>query len=336
MKNVLYIGNQLSQSHKTATTIDTLSADLRNEGYTVFTTSKKQNKVLRLMDMLFHIVKYKSSVDLVLIDTYSTTNFYYAYACSQLCRFFKLKYVPILHGGNLPERLKTSPKKSHQIFYNAHINLAPSLYLKHHFSKAGYKNLVFIPNTIPLDRYKFQKRKIDKVKMLWVRSFSKLYNPLLAVRLLKLLKDEGVQASLCMVGPDNDGSMKEAKVLAKELEVDIEFTGKLSKSEWHAKASDFNVFINTTNIDNMPVSVIEAMALGLPIVSTNVGGLPYLLEDKEDAILVEPNDANLFKDAILDLRKNPGEVDKMTSKARQKVGQFDWKVVKQRWFSVLS
>lgn len=50
-------------------------------------------------------------------------------------------------------------------------------------------------------------------------------------------------------------------------------------------------FINTTNYDNKPISVIEAMACGLCIVSTNVGGISYLLEDEKDALLVPPDNS---------------------------------------------
>lgn len=335
MKHILYIGNQLSSGNKTATTIDTLSTLLRAEGYIVTTVSKKHNKVWRLLDMLSYIIKLRRKVDYVLIDTYSTTNFYYAYLCSQLCRVFKLKYMPILHGGNLTQRLKDSPIKSKQIFDNAYCNIAPSLYLLSNFKSYGYTNIKHIPNTIEIDNYNFLKRKVDTINLLWVRSFSTIYNPQLAVKLLKSLIDEGFNASLCMVGPDNDGSLKSTKLLAKELGVNVEFTGKLSKKEWIEKSKSYNIFINTTNIDNMPVSVIEAMALGLPVVSTNVGGLPFLIKNEVDGITVNPNNVNELKGAILKLKTHQAFLDKITTSARRKIEQYDWQVVKHKWFSEL-
>lgn len=334
MKTILYIGNQLS--NKTTTTIDTLSTLLRHEGFSVATASNKKNKILRLWDMLFHIIKHRKSTDYVLIDTYSTTNFYYAYLCSMLCQLFKLKYIPILHGGNLPERLKTSPQLSKQIFKNAHINVSPSRFLMSSFQEAGFKNITHIPNTIELKHYNFKERNLDEIHLLWVRSFSNIYNPKLAVHLFKSLLDDNFRASLCMVGPDNDGSLSETKRLANDLGIEVEFTGKLSKPEWHKKAEKFNVFINTTTVDNMPVSVIEAMALGLPVVSTNIGGLPFLIENNVDGILVEPNSVEAFKTAILKLKHDVYFKQQITTKARQKAERLDWNVVKHQWFSVLS
>jgi len=335
MKKLLYIGNQLSQKGKTETTIDTLSKSLILEGYNVFTASKIRNKIVRLLDMLFHILKYRNQVDFVLIDTYSTRNFYYAYLCSQLCRLFKLQYIPILHGGNLSNRLYNNPKLSEKIFNNAYKNIAPSEYILSEFKKYGYHNLICIPNSIEFKNYPFKERVFDKIKLLWVRSFSEIYNPLLAIDILNQLIKKGFEASLCMVGPENDGSLKKAKAYAKKLNVVVKFTGKLSKQEWIDLSKNYNIFINTTNFDNMPVSVIEAMALGLPVISTNAGGLPFLIENRKDGILVKPNDINAFVNALKKMVNNMEYTNSVALNARRKVEYFDWEVVRKQWFRVL-
>lgn len=309
---------------------------LIKEGFRLKTASTKTNKLIRLLDMLFHVVKYRKYANFVLIDTYSTSNFYFAYLVSQLCRFFNLRYIPILRGGNLAWRLKRSPNLSKSIFNNSYRNVAPSLFLISYFENAGFENLVYIPNNIAIKNYKFQSKQMDNIKLLWVRSFSEFYNPQLAVKLLKTLRDDGMDASLCMIGPDNDGSLIKTEALAKALKLNVEFTGLLSKEDWHDKASKYNIFINTTNIDNTPVSVIEAMALGLPVVSTNVGGMPFLIEHGVDGILVEPNDVNTFKTAIKNLIENKECALRMSQKARRKVEQFDWDIIKEKWISLLS
>ncbi|WP_452598597.1 glycosyltransferase family 4 protein [Pontimicrobium sp. MEBiC01747] len=335
MKQLLYIGNKLAGSGKTVTTIDTLSKLLQGEGYVVKTSSSKNNKLLRLLDMLLSIFRNSKSTDYVLIDTYSTQNFYYAYLCSQLCRILKLKYIPILHGGNLPNRLKNNPKLSKQLFKNAHINVAPSDYTKSNFESLNYTNIICIPNAIEINKYEFKPKKINTIRLFWVRSFSNLYNPNLAISILHKLIQIGYKASLCMVGPDNDGALEKAKEHAKTLNVEVSFTNKLSKEEWIKLSEHYNVFINTTNFDNMPVSVIEAMALGLPVVSTNVGGLPFLINDSKNGVLVEPNNANAFVEAIIDLQDNKEKVMSIITEARKKVEQYDWQTVKLKWLSIL-
>lgn len=335
MKNLLYIGNHLSKRGKTETTIETLSKSLQLEGYHVFVSSRIENKLLRLLDMLFSIVKQSQKVHYVLIDTYSTSNFYYAFLCSQLCRVFGLKYIPILHGGNLSKRLETNPILSKAIFKNAFINIAPSGYIQSEFKKHSYTNVVCIPNTIKIKNYTFKQKEYKDVNLLWVRSFSNIYNPFLAVKILKSLLEENIKATLCMVGPDNDGSLQAVKKYAEEIGVEVKFTGLLSKQQWIELSKDYNIFINTTNFDNMPVSVIEAMALGIPVISTNVGGMPFLIENEEDGILVNPNHSGEFVNAVKKLISDSEKIHKITLNARNRVENFDWEVVKKQWFSVL-
>ena len=335
MKKILYIGNKLSQKGKTDSTIDTLGKGLEELGFQVVYASSYKSILLRFIDMIWAVFKHRKTTDYVLIDTYSTLNFYYAFAVSQLCRWFHLKYIPILHGGNLPNRLKTSPKLSKAIFAFAYNNVAPSLYLKSHFESNSFSNVIFIPNSIKIEDYKFQKKNDPSVKLLWVRSFSEIYNPSLAIKVLKALKDENIEAELCMIGPEKDGSLESCKALAKKLALEVEFTGRLTKPQWHKKATDFNIFINTTHVDNAPVSVIEAMALGLPVISTNVGGMPFLIENKTDGILVEPNDVQAFVLAVKELTFNTKIATIIANNARRKVEDYDWNNVKYHWGNLL-
>jgi glycosyltransferase involved in cell wall biosynthesis len=332
---ILYIGNKLANKGFTPTSIETLGTFLRDESFVVKYSSGKKNKVLRLLDMLFSILKYRNKISFVLIDTYSTSNFYFAFFTSQLCRLLKLRYVPILRGGNLEARLKNDPKKSALIFNHAHTNIAPSLFLETIFENYGYTNLTYIPNTIALENYTFKKRNKILPTLLWVRSFAEIYNPGMAIKVVESLKAKGIEAELCMVGPEKDGSLAKTKALAKQLNISVKFTGKLSKKDWIALSESYDIFINTTNFDNTPVSVIEAMALGMPVVSTNVGGIPYLLEDQKDGLLVAKNDVSEMVYAIESLVNSPELVQKIAQNAKNKADQFDWEVVKAQWKMLL-
>ena len=334
MTNVLYIGNALAQKGNTSTTIDTLGDQL-SEFCNVSIASNKSNKILRLLDMVWSVIKFNKRTDYVLIDTYSTHNFYYALVVSQFCRLLRIKYIPILHGGNLEKRLIHNSRLSKLLFSNANKLVAPSKFLESIFLKYGYDNLSFIPNSIEIDNYTYRQREINNLNLLWVRSFSSIYNPELALLVLEELKSKGLNSNLTMVGPEVDGSMQRTKALATEKKLDVKFTGKLSKKDWINLSKSHNIFINTTNIDNTPVSVIEAMALGLPVVSTNVGGIPYLIQDKKEGILVPPNDAKKMSDAILEIC-NDVDLRKLISKnARSKVEDFDWNKIRCKWQQVL-
>ncbi|MBD0823887.1 glycosyltransferase family 4 protein [Aestuariibaculum marinum] len=335
MINLVYIGNKLNNTKATVTSIDVLGPLLEGEGVHVHYASNKSNKALRFWDMVFAVVKHRKSTDYVLIDTYSTFNFYYAFVVSLLCRVWNLKYIPILHGGNLPDRLIRNPKMCQSIFNHAFKNVAPSQYLKSKFEHEGYSNILNIPNSINLGAYAFQQRTVEAMNLLWVRAFDKTYNPLLAIDILKALQGAGQSATLTMVGPDKDGTLQQAKDYADKLGLTVNFTGKLEKQDWIQLSQQCNIFINTTNFDNMPVSVIEAMALGLPVISTNVGGLPFLIENEQDGMLVPPNSVKPFVEAAMCLKNDSELTKKITLNARKKVEQYDWEIVKGLWISLL-
>ena len=297
-------------------------------------SSSVKNKVLRFFAMLWSVVQFRK-VDCVLIDTYSTSNFWYAFATSQLCRVMQLKYIPILHGGNLAFRLKNNPKICQMIFRYSFRNVAPSLFLMDQFTAAGYENLVYIPNSIELENYPFLEREKAKPNLLWVRSFAKIYNPIMAIEVFASLKKKYPEATLCMVGPEKDGSLATAKQRVKDLDLDVLFTGKLSKPDWIKKSTEYDIFINTTHFDNMPVSVVEAMSLGMAVVSTNVGGIPYLIKDQIEGLLIPDNDVIQMVEAVDRLIENPVLFNEITENAREKSELFDWQSIRIKWATIL-
>lgn len=333
---ILYIGNKLSKQGYSATTIETLGALLEQEGFDVMYASSKKNKLFRFTEMLLTTFKNATSVDYVLIDTYSTQNFWYAFFISQLCRILNIKFIPILHGGNLPQRIKKSYFFSKMIFNNAHYNVAPSNYLLKNFEHFNFPNLVLIPNSIEIDNYSFKTRFNQmNPQLLWVRSIDPIYNPEMAIQVHSILKSKFPLAKLSMVGPYKGINEQELNKIIKLYNSDVTVTGKLSKSEWHNYSLNFNIFINTTHFDNTPVSLIEALALGLPVVSTNVGGIPYLVKDRETALLVNDSDSQAMADAIIELIENPELAQNLAMYGRKLAEQFDWQIVKKQWKEIL-
>lgn len=329
--SLIYVGNQLAVHGKTATTIDILSDLLKNEGHLVISTSSKKNKMLRLYNMIKTVHRYRKVTSHVLIDTYSTTNFWYAIIIGRLCEIHRLKYIPILHGGNLPQRWHTHPKVLKRYLNKAHRVVSPSDYLKHAFAKAGFHQTKVIPNSIELSHYPFLQRSMATCNLLWVRSLDAIYNPMMAIKALEIVQKTDPEATLTMVGPDKDGSMEGCKKYVQHKKLNVEFTGLLSKKEWIERSTTASIFLNTARFDNMPVSILEAMALGLPVISTRVGGIPHMIEDGVNGILVPSNDVEAMVIAIHGLLKKPDLVHKLSKNGIEFVRKYDWTVVKEQW-----
>lgn len=272
-----------------------------------------------------------------MIDTYSTKAFMYAWLVARMASALDVRYVPILHGGNLPQRFAKSPRMSRQIFSQSLTNAAVSPYLEQHLKANNYSS-VLIPNSIELKQYPYKERKTLKPTLLWVRAFHNIYNPQMAVRVLEMLSKTYPDARLTMVGPEKDGSLADCQNLVVNLGIQdrVTFTGKLTKQEWISLSENHDIFLNTTRFDNLPVSVIEAMALGLPVVSTNVGGLPFLIKDSENGLLVADNDIAGMHSCIERLLTESTLAIDITTRARAHAEQFDWCNIKHKWFNILN
>ncbi len=334
MKTIVYIGNQLSGSGNTPTTIDVLVPEIESLGIRVVTASKKLNKILRLADMLTTIVKHRKA-DAVIIDTYSTSAFYFALACAQLCRLLHLKYIPVLHGGNLPQRFIKSPVLTRLLFGYSFTNIAVSLYLEEVLIKYGYRHRL-IENSIRIANYTFTQRVQAAPAFIWVRAFDSIYNPGMAIQVFNHIHQHDSRATLVMVGPDKDGSMEKCKAMVNDmgLQAYVTFTGKLGKEEWRSIAGRQDIFINTSSFDNLPLSVIEAMALGLVIVSTDAGGLPFFLQHKENAVLSPVNDKEKMIANIEAILSGAIQAPLLSRNARATAEQYDWNIIKNKWIAL--
>ena len=184
-----------------------------------------------------------------------------------------------------------------------------------------------------------KERNFIQPNLFWVRSIHSIYNPEMAIKVLFELRKIQPQAKLCMVGPVKDGSIHKMKLLIKKLKLDdhVIISGKLAKEEWITLSSDYDIFINTTNFDNHPISIIEAMALGLPIVSTNVGGIPNLLVNDKTAKLVQPNDVSSMVSKILEYISNDYERIQISKSARDvAVENYNKEKNIQKWFKIIN
>lgn len=335
MKPILYIGNHLSRNEGYPSVAETI-APLLEPDCIFHLVSRKRNKIVRLLEILGAVIRFGRKEQPIVIDVYSTLNFYYALLTGLLCRLIRADYFCVLHGGNLPARLQQNPHLCRLLFGGAKENIAPSGYLQTAFQRAGYVTRL-IPNFIPIENYIFRRRTTLRPRLLWVRAFDASYNPKMAIQVLHLLVETYPDAELCMVGPDKDGSMADCQSLVQYLGLSerVSFTGRLPKADWIALSQDYDIFISTTNFDNTPVSVIEAMALGLPIVSTEVGGVPYLIENRVNGLLVEKGNAKATHEAICSLINNPLWANMLAQEARKKAETFTWERVKPLWLEIL-
>jgi glycosyltransferase involved in cell wall biosynthesis len=330
---ILMIGNHLPVSSGNINFWHYLAERLRLNNWEIITTSSKTDKFMRLLDMLTTIWRRRKEYSLAQIDVFSGQAFIFAYLSGQLLSLIGKPFVLTLHGGGLPEFFQKYPKPIRHLFSNAAEIVTPSGYMREAF-RSVRADIRLIPNPIEVTSARFRVRETAAANLIWVRAFHSVYNPQMAVRVLKTLVDHGFDAHLIMLGPNKgDGSQAETLQLAKNLNVDqvIHVVGGVPHKQipdWLDKA---DIFINTTNYDTAPRSVLEAMANGLCVVSTNVGGIPFLLKDEVDCLLVAPNDHEAMANAIMRILAEPQLSEKLSANARKSTEEFDWSTILPQW-----
>lgn len=332
-KSVLLIGNFLSSSVGIRGVSEDLRMRLVANGWNVYWASDQLNKIHRLFDMIVAVYRFRKMYKVANVEVYSGDAFIWA---ELVCRFLTLlrkSFNLSLHGGILADFAKRYPHRVQCLLtFATHVN-TPSRYLQRYFLVMRH-DIDWLPNGLDIARYHSRQRDFHRPRLVWLRAFHEIYNPQLAVVTLSILRSQLYDCTLLMVGPDKlDGSYEATKNIARTKGVydSIQFVGPVDKSSVPELLNKGDIFLNTTRFESFGVSVMEAAACGLPIVTTNVGELAYLWDNEQDALLVPPDDPQAMAAAVRRILTEPGLAEKLSTNARSKAEGFDWSVILPQW-----
>ncbi len=337
-RSVLIIGNFLSHANGSRGVCEDLAGRLQETGWRVSAASRQRRQGFRLADMLVTAWRDRRRYSVAQIDVYSGSAFSYAEAVAWVLRRAKKPYVLTLHGGNLPGFAERHPLRVRRLLQSAACVTAPSGYLAAQMHEYA-PGIRVVPNPIDVNSYPFALRRSPHPRLMWLRAFHEIYRPAMAIDVVRDLHETTPDVRLTMVGPDKgDGSYPRAReaVLRAGLEAQCHFVGPVSKSDVPQWLAQGDIFLNTTSIDNTPVTVLEAMACGLCIVSTDVGGMPYLVKHEQDALLVPPDNPSAMAAAVRRLFEEPGLAERISHNGREEAEDHDWSRVLPAWESLLN
>ena len=330
--SLLIVGNFLSKTKLTRGVCEELATRLSTGGVRVLTTSSRVSRGARLFDMAWTAWSQRKRYDVAQIDVFSGSAFLWAETVCRVLRRAAKPYILTLHGGDLPRFSKRHPRRVQRLLGSANAVTVPSKYLLE--TMQPYReDLLLLRNGIDLNRYRFRLREKPEPRLVWLRAFHQIYNPSLAPRVVALLQKEFPDIRLTMIGPDKDGSWTATRRTALELRVfdRIEWSAGIAKEQVPEVLKQFDVFLNTTDFDNSPVSVMEALACGLCVVTTDAGGLPYLLNDGDNALLVARDDPHAMAGAVRRVLKEPGLAARLSRNGRDLSENSDWSRVLPQW-----
>jgi len=230
--------------------------------------------------------------------------------------------------GQAPDHLQRSAVARNAIA-RVDLNVVPSRFLVDVFHEFGIDASI-IPNIVDLDRFQFRDRNPLRPRLVSTRNFDALYNVTTTVRAFALVQQRWPDASLTLVG----GGPQEAQLreLVDQLRLrNVTFLGRVKPGEiaQHYAAND--IYIQSPNIDNMPTSVIEAFASGLPVVSTEAGGVPAILTHERHGLLAPLGDYDRLAAHVLRLLDNPVWARAMARAAFDTCQACTWPAVREQW-----
>jgi glycosyltransferase involved in cell wall biosynthesis len=212
--------------------------------------------------------------------------------------------------------------------------VVPSGFLHAVFARHGIESLV-IANVVDLARFvRRAPRAATEPRVLVARNLEPVYDVAAALRAFAQVHDElpDARMSIAGSGPERDAlvALRDSLGLASV----VDFCGRLDMDAMVAALNAARVSLNPSRADNMPVSVLEAMATGVPVVSTRVGGVPYIVRDGESALLVDAGDDRGMARAVLRLLRDDALAARLADAAAADVQQYAWPRVRALWIDL--
>lgn len=202
----------------------------------------------------------------------------------------------------------------------------PSPFLRSVFARHGIDSAAILPNLIDLDSFSFKERKEFRPRMLVARQLEKIYNIECILRAFKIIQGKHPNAHLGIAG---SGSREaELKKLAAALGLEnVTFYGAVSREEIAEIYNQYDIYLNASDADNFPGSIMEAFACGLPVISTRAGGIPCMVEDEVTGLLVDVGDWRALAEKALLVIDNPRLGARIAAAARKKCREHAWQSV---------
>jgi glycosyltransferase involved in cell wall biosynthesis len=244
-------------------------------------------------------------------------------------KWYGKKVILNYHSGEAHDHLTCWPRTAIPLIKLADRVVVPSDYLVKVFAEFGISSEAIF-NIIDLNDFKFCERSPLLPVFLSNRNLESHYGVDCVLRAFALIQQQIPNASLTVVG---DGSQREPlKSLAEELNLkQIVFTGRVEHDEIQKHYAAAHVYLNASKIDNQPLSILEAFACGLPVVTTDAGGIPDIVTDRETGCVVPVGDYRQLAERALDLISAPDKVTGMAHRARAECARYTWDVVCDQW-----
>jgi len=211
-------------------------------------------------------------------------------------------------------------------------NVVPSRFLVEVFATFGIDASV-IPNVVDTSRFRFRDRVPLLPRILSTRNFDGLYNVACTIRAFQRVQQQFPDATLTLVGGGKEEDR--LRTLVRELGLrGVTFAGQVGPDDIARFYDAHDIYLQSPDIDNMPTSVIEAFACGLPVVSTEAGGVPAILTHRTHGLLAPLGDDEALGRHVMELLTSPAAARQYALAARDSMQGCTWSAVRDQWLRI--
>ena len=282
-----------------------------------------------VLSLLLRVYKYD------VIHVFSASYFSFVLAPTPailIGRLYRREVLLNYHSGEAEDHLRRWRRTAIPTIRLVDSVVVPSEYLVRVFASYGLKATA-IYNLIDTSKFRFRERSPLRPVFLSNRNLESHYGVDRVLRAFALIQKELPEASLTIAG---DGSQAKAlRTLAQELNLQNEmFTGQVAPFAIADVYDANDIFLNGSEIDNQPLSILEAFSCGLPVVTTDAGGIPDIVEDGRTGMVVPRGDYAEMARRAITLLNDPALTKRIVEQARQECLKYSWEAVRDAWMSV--
>ncbi|PYN34291.1 MAG: glycosyl transferase family 1 [Candidatus Rokuibacteriota bacterium] len=268
--------------------------------------------------------------DVVHVFSASYWSFLIAVAPALLvARHYRKRILLNYHSGQADDHLERWGTLVHPWLELAHEIVVPSEYLRAVFARHGYPARA-VPNLVDTTRFRYRDRMPPHARFVSARNLEPIYRVNVTLEAFAMVRERLPSATLTIAG---DGSER-ARLVRRAAalgERGITFRGRVNPVDMPALYDEADIFVNSSIVDNQPLSVLEAFAAGLPVVSTATGDIAALVRDRETGLVIPPDDAFAMAKAMTTMLEYPVRARQMARRARSEVEAFTWSRLREQW-----
>lgn len=247
----------------------------------------------------------------------------------------RLRHVAVIvhyHGGNAEAFLAGAPPLAHRLLAGAALRVLPSPFLQRVFARQGLATEV-IPNSVDLMRFRPRAGQgaAPAPQLLVSRNLEPVYDIGTAIRAFARIRRGCPAARLTVAGSGPERAALET--LTRRLQVldAVDFVGRIRNDDMPGLLARASCLINPSLVDNQPVSIIEAFACGVPVVSTCAGGIPDMLQHGRNGLLVEPGDDAAMAAQVLRILRDPALARRLGRAGLVEAEKYSWSRIRPLW-----